>query len=170
MKTLIAYATRYGSTARTAALLGEILGASGMEVAVVDARKAGRGLLREYDAFVVGSSIAAGRWKGSARRLLGRLAAVGKPVAVFVTAGGVMSGREPGQSPDAVPTSSVDEREAKAIERYLEPVAGAAGLTPVAKAAFGGRMEMFGKEKFNNWDGERIRAWGRALDLALRKS
>ena len=169
MKTLIAYATRYGSTTRTAELLAEVLGKAGAnDVTVMDARKVGRAKLADYDAFIVGSSIAMGRWKGSAKKLLPRLASTGKPVAVFVTAGGVLSGREPGSDPAAPVTKPLEQRESEAIERYLRPAAEAAGLKPVAEAAFGGRMAMFGKEQFNNWDGERIKAWGESLASKLR--
>jgi len=169
MKTLIAYATRYGSTTRTAELLAEVLGKAGAnDVTVIDARKVGRAKLADYDAFIVGSSIAMGRWKGSAKKLLPRLASTGKPVAVFVTAGGVLSGREPGSDPAAPVTKPLEQRESEAIERYLRPAAEAAGLKPVAEAAFGGRMAMFGKEQFDNWDGERIKAWGSTLASKLR--
>jgi menaquinone-dependent protoporphyrinogen IX oxidase len=169
MKTLIAFATRYGSTARTAELLAEVIGKPGVnDVTVLDARKAGRAKVGDFDAFIVGSSIAMGRWKGSAKRLLPRLAATGRPVAVFVTAGGVLSGREPGSDPAAPVTRSLEQRENEAIERYLRPAVEAAGLKPAAEAAFGGRMAMFGKEQFDNWDGERIKAWGSTLATKLR--
>lgn len=169
MKTLIAYATRYGSTTRTAELLAEVLGeAEANDVTLMDARKASRARMEDFDAFVVGSSIAMGRWKGSAKKLLPRFAATGKPVAVFVTAGGVLSGREPGSDPEIPVTKPLEQRESEAIERYLRPAVEAAGLRPVAEAAFGGRMAMFGKEQFDNWDGERIRAWGSILAGKLR--
>jgi len=169
MKTLIAYATRYGSTTRTAGLLAEVIGkAAANDVTVMDARKVSRATIEGFDAFVVGSSIAMGRWKGSAKKLLPKLAATGKPVAVFVTAGGALSGREPGSDPTAPVTKPLEQREGEAIERYLRPAAEAAGLKPVAEAAFGGRMVMFGKEQFDNWEGERIKAWGSTLASKLR--
>lgn len=169
MKTLIAYATRYGSTARSAELLAEVIGKAGVnDVTVMDARKVNRAKIAEFDAFVVGSSIAMGRWKGSAKRLLPKLATTGKPVAVFVTAGGVLSGRDPGSDPAAPVTKPLEQRESEAIERYLRPATSAAGLKPVAEAAFGGRMAMFGKEQFDNWDGQRIKSWGSDLAEKLR--
>lgn len=50
------------------------------------------------------------------------------------------------------------------MAKYIDPVAAKTGVRPVAQAAFGGRMEMFGKVMFDNWDPEPITAW--ATDLA----
>jgi len=168
MKTCITYGTRWGSTRKTAELLAVCLReADGRQVDVVDARNLGRKKLALYDGFIVGSSIAAGMWKGAPKRLLKTLAGLGKPVAVFVSAGGVIYGRAPDSAPDAPATGTLAEREAKAIGLYIEPVCGKAGLKPVATAAFGGRMSMFGKEKFDSWDAEPIRAWAGKLTGVL---
>lgn len=156
-------------TERSARLIAETLKeADGRETRVLDARKVGRRELETYDAFVVGSSIAAGRWKGPARRLLARLAAAGKPAAVFVTAAGVLSGKEPGSDPAAPPEGTLEERQAKAVGLYVDPVAVKAGLEPVAKSAFGGRMAFFGKVMIDNWDAEPVAAWARELAARLR--
>ncbi|HRZ89335.1 MAG TPA: hypothetical protein P5117_07605, partial [Spirochaetia bacterium] len=113
-------------------------------------------------------SVAAGRWKGPARRLLARLAAARKPTAVFVTAAGVLSGKEPGSAPDAPPEGTPEERRDKAVGLYVDPVAAQAGLKPVAKSAFGGRMAFFGKVMIDNWEAEPVAAWARELARALR--
>lgn len=169
MKILIAYSTRWGSTAKTARLVADTLKeADGRDVEVLDARKVGRREIEAYDAFVVGSSIAAGQWKGPARRLLARLAAAGKPTAVFVTAAGVLSGKEPGSAPDEPPQGTLAERQAKAVGLYVDPAAAKAGLEPVAKSAFGGRMAFFGKVMIDNWEAEPVAAWARELAGKLR--
>lgn len=169
MKTLIAYSTRWGMTERSARLIAETLKETDDRTAdVLDARKVGRREIEAYDTFVVGSSIAAGRWKGPARRLLARLAAAGKPTAVFVSAGGVIHGREPGSAPDAPPQGTLAERRAKAVGLYVDPVAAKAGLAPAAKTAFGGRMGFFGKEIFDSWEAEPVVAWARELAGLLR--
>ena len=169
MKTLIAYSTRWGMTERSARLIAETLKeADGRETHVLDARKVGRREIEAYDAFVVGSSIAAGQWKGPARRLLARLAAARKPTAVFVTAAGVLSGKEPGSDPDAPPQGTLAERQAKAVGLYVDPAAAKAGLKPVAKSAFGGRMAFFGKVMIDNWEAEPVAAWARELAGLLR--
>ncbi len=156
-------------TERTARLIAETLKeADGREAHVLDARKVGAKLIAEYESFVVGSSIAAGQWKGPARRLLARLAAAGKPTAVFVTAAGVLSGKKPGSAPDAPPEGTLAERQAKAVGLYVDPAAAKAGLEPVAKSAFGGRMAFFGKVMIDNWEAEPVTAWARELAGLLR--
>ncbi len=169
MKTLIAYSTRWGMTERTSRLIAETLKeADGRETHVLDARKVGRREIEAYDTFVVGSSVAAGRWKGPARRLLARLAAAKKPTAVFVTAGGVIHGREPGSDPGAPAQGSLAERQAKAVGLYVDPIVAKAGLAPAAKSAFGGRMGFFGKEIFDSWEAEPVMAWARELAETLK--
>jgi menaquinone-dependent protoporphyrinogen IX oxidase len=168
MKALVIYATRQGSTARSAELIAQTLrGHPGIEAQVVDARRVRRPMLASHDAFVLGSSIAMGRWKGSAQRLRPRLAATGRPTAVFVSAGGTMSGRKPGDPEGTPVTSTVEEREAEAIAKYIDAVVPPTGLKPAAIAAFGGRMVFFGKKAFNTWDGERVIAWASHLPELL---
>jgi hypothetical protein len=169
MKTCIAYGTRWGSTRKTAELLAACLkDADKRQVDVVNAMTLGSRKLSLYDNFVIGSSIAAGMWKGGPKRLLAKLAGLDKSVAVFVSAGGVIHGRASGSAPDAPAKGTLAEREAKAIGLYIDPVCEKAGLKPVAKAAFGGRMSLFGKERFDSWDAEPIRAWAAALAGILR--
>jgi menaquinone-dependent protoporphyrinogen IX oxidase len=169
MKALVAYATRYGMTTKSASLIAEELRRAGVsEVSLLEARRVRRADLTANDAFIIGSSIAMGMWKGAAKRLVAKAALTGKPVAVFITAGGVLSGKEPGSDPDAAVTTTIEEREAKALTKYLEPVLAKTGLKPLATAAFGGRMVFGGKEQFNNWDGERVRSWAAGLATKLR--
>jgi len=168
MKTLIAYATRQGSTERSARALAEALAkADGREVAVKDARAVGQRDIEAFDSFVVGSSIMAGQWKGSAKRLCRKLAMTDKPVAVFVSAGGVINGPRPGDGQPTEP-KPLAEREAEAIKLFVEPVVGQIGVAPCAVAAFGGRMTMFGRQMFDSWDGARVAAWAAELVEALK--
>lgn len=169
MKVIVAFATRYGATARTAGVIASALdGSADIDCVALDARKVGRKEAERADAFVVGSSIAAGQWKGSAKRLLGRLAGCGKPVAVFVSAAGVLSGKEPGSAPDAPPRGTLAEREADAVTRYVDPVVAKASVRPVSKAAFGGKMAFFGKVVLDNWDEEQVRRWADSLQGIFR--
>lgn len=166
MKLLVAWATRQGSTRASAVVLARALSAlPGVEAVECDAARVGTGELESYDGFVVGSSIAAGRWKGSAKRLVAKLGRAGKPVAVFVSAGGVMTGKKPGSARDAPPEGTIAERQAQAVTLYVDPVLAKLGVEPVAKSAFGGRMTMFGKVMFDSWDAAPVEAW--AADLAL---
>ena len=140
MKLLVAWATRQGSTRASAVVLARALSAlPGIEAEERDAARVGSRDFAAYDGFVVGSSIAAGMWKGSAKRLVAKLGKAGKPVAVFASAGGVMTGRKPGSAPDAPPEGSIAERQAQAVKLYVDPVLAKLGVTPVAKSAFGGR-------------------------------
>lgn len=171
MSIIVAYGTRYGSTARTAELIARTMNetagtgtARAMDALAVRARD-----IAEAGAFVVGSSIVAGRWKWRARRLLSRLGGSGKPVAVFVTAAGVLSGKEPGSDPAAEPTIPLDACVAKAVSLYVDPVVSKAGVVPAATGAFGGRMAMFGKVQVDNWAPEPVQAWARRILPALAK-
>jgi menaquinone-dependent protoporphyrinogen IX oxidase len=169
MKTLVVYATRYGSTRRSAELVAETLrGRPGWTADVADARGTGRRRLEGYEAFVLGSSIAMGRWKGSARRMLAKLAVLGRPTALFITAAGYLTGKNPGDAPDAPVTKTPDQLEAEALAKYVAPVVPPTGLKPVSVRAFGGRMVMFGKELVSNWNGEAIAAWARTLPDLLK--
>ena len=169
MKILVIHATRYGSTRRSAELIAETLrGTPGVSADVAAASGTGRKKLALYEGFVLGSSIAMGRWKGSGRRMLPKLAATGRPTALFVTAAGFLTGKNPGDPDDVPVTASPAEIEAAAIAKYVQPVVPPTGLKPVAVRAFGGRMVMFGKELVSNWDGDAIAAWARGLPDRLR--
>ncbi|HPE36754.1 MAG TPA: flavodoxin domain-containing protein [Spirochaetales bacterium] len=163
MSVLVAYSTRFGYTKKTAELIAERLRLAGKTVDTADARKVNQAQIDGHSSFVVGSSIAAGQWKGPAKRLLGRLAGAGKPVAVFVSAGGVMTGKKPGSAPDAPPEGTIEERQAEAVRLFAQPVCAALGLKPVAQSAFGGRMAFFGKEMFNSWDARPVETWADSL-------
>ncbi|MBN1241192.1 MAG: hypothetical protein JXA15_00635 [Spirochaetales bacterium] len=165
MKLLVAWATRQGSTRASAIVLARALSElPGIEAEERDAARVGTRDLGAYDGFVVGSSIVAGMWKGSAKRLVAKLGKAGKPLAVFVSAGGAMTGKKPGSAPDAPPEGTIAERQAQAVSLYLDPVLAKLGVEPLAKTAFGGRMTMFGKLMFDSWDAAPVEAW--APDLA----
>jgi hypothetical protein len=169
MKTLVIYATRWGSTRRSAELIAETLrGKPGASADVAAASGTGGKKLGGYDSFVLGTSIAMGRWKGSGRRMLAKLAAAGRPTALFVTAAGFLTGKNPGDPEDAPVTATPAEIEAAAIAKYVEPVVPPTGLKPVSVRAFGGRMVMFGKELVSNWDGGAIAAWAATLPGLLK--
>lgn len=169
MKTLVIYATRYGSTRRSAELVAETLRTgAGWTVDAADARGLGRRRLAQYESFVLGVSIAMGRWKGSARRLLPKLAATGRATALFVTAAGYLTGKSPGDTPEAPVTKTPAQLEAEAIAKYVDPVVPPTGLKPVSVRAFGGRMVMFGRELVSNWNADAIAAWARTLPQLLK--
>lgn len=67
-KIVIAYATRAGSTAETALLIGERFESAGFRVETRDLRQGIDPSL--YDGFVIGSAIRAGRWLSEAVRFV----------------------------------------------------------------------------------------------------
>jgi menaquinone-dependent protoporphyrinogen oxidase len=68
MKLLVAYASKYGSTAEIAELIGKELRLRGHEVDVESVETADN--LGRYDGFVIGSSVYAGSWIKSAANFL----------------------------------------------------------------------------------------------------
>jgi len=82
-RVLIAFGSKHGSTADTAERVGEMLRERGLEVEVVEAGRVTS--VDEYDAFVVGGSIYAGRWNPDSKAFTQRFAAqlATGPVAYF---------------------------------------------------------------------------------------
>jgi menaquinone-dependent protoporphyrinogen oxidase len=68
-RVLVAYGSKYGSTAEIAEAIGRALRASGLDVDVEGARSVHS--LEGYRAAVVGSAVYAAHWRGDALRLLG---------------------------------------------------------------------------------------------------
>lgn len=68
MKVLIAYASRYGSTAEVAQTIGEELTQQGFEVDVLPVKAVKS--IKEYQAVVVGSPIRVGEWLQDARKFV----------------------------------------------------------------------------------------------------
>jgi menaquinone-dependent protoporphyrinogen oxidase len=72
MRILVTAASRHGSTAEIAEVIGEVLAGSGLDVVVRE--PAAVGALAEFDAMVLGSAVYAGRWLQPARALADRCA------------------------------------------------------------------------------------------------
>jgi len=67
---LVAYATKMGSNAEIAEVIGEVLREAGLEVIVLPAREARD--LAPYDAVVLGSALYAAHWQRDANRFIAR--------------------------------------------------------------------------------------------------
>jgi menaquinone-dependent protoporphyrinogen IX oxidase len=130
MKTLIAYSTKGGVTGESAGIIADVLHDKyGFDVDIVDLKKQSKPDLSEYDNVFIGSGIRVGRWYGRAKDLL-KSDFTGKNVVIFLSA---CSAGDP---------KSHDE----AVTKYLDDVlAKYPNVKPIATAAFGGRMKMFGK-------------------------
>ncbi len=70
MRVLVAYGSKYGSTARLAEFIGEELKGEGHEVDVVDLRHRPNPEVTNYDMVVLGSPVFVGKWTKEARRFL----------------------------------------------------------------------------------------------------
>ncbi len=175
MKALVAFGTRYGSTARIAEVIGEELRTKGFEVDVLDLRSGPGNGVKGYDLVVLGSSVFIGKWTKEAQEFIGSSSGdlAGKRVALFVSCSDVL----------------FPEKVEAGRKMYLEDVAaGMPGMTPVALGMFGGvidferystmtRVLLAGvgtkkalKERgigttrpydYRNW--EEIRGWARSL-------
>jgi len=174
VKALVAFGTKYGSTARLAEVIGEELRAKGYEVDVHDLR-GGHAEVKDYDLVVIGSPVFIGKWTKEAREFIEASSQdlAGKRVALFVSCSDVLF-------PEKVDAGR---------KMYLEDVAaGVPGLAPVAMGMFGGvidfdrystltraRLAGVGTKKalkgkgidpskpydYRNW--EEVRAWARNL-------
>lgn len=174
MRTLIAFGSKYGSTAQTAAVIAEELRARGHQVDLADLREGSRPDVHGYELVVVGSSVFIGKWTKPAQDFLQRNAAAlaGRKVALFVSCSDVL----------------FPEKAEAGRRTYLDDVAAAHGLRPVAMGMFGGvvdfnqygmltrfmlskvgakdELEKRGLEAarpFDFRDWEHIRRWARAL-------
>jgi menaquinone-dependent protoporphyrinogen oxidase len=83
MKLLVTYASKYGSTAEIAEVIGKELSKRGYEVEVRPVEQVGR--LEEYDGFVIGSAVYAGSWMKPAAKFLraNQELLAGRPVWLF---------------------------------------------------------------------------------------
>ena len=121
-RVLVAYGSKYGSTAEIAERIGDTLRAAGL---TVDVRRASEvGDLAGYRAIVLGSGVYARRWTRDARGLLGRLRAGERDVWLF-SSGWI-------GKPPPNPTSLVSPRIHRAAKR----------LGAREHAIFGGRVPL----------------------------
>lgn len=151
-KTLIAYATQSGVTGESANIIAEVLRKKhGFSVDVINLKEDPKPALSQYDNIFIGSGIRMGRWYGKAKDLL-KSNFEGKNVVIFLSA---CSAGDPKSHDDAV-------------AKYLDDVlAKYPSVKPVATAAFGGRMKMFGKVKSDTFNPDKVRAWAEEVGKKL---
>ena len=151
-KVLVAYQTKGGVAGEYAAIVADVLRASGLEVDVVDLKEQGRPDIAPYGAVVIGSGIRLGRWYGRAKRMLRRDYGE-RPVAIFLASGG------------AGDPKTYDESREKYLTRVL---AKRPHLKVVAAEAFGGRYVMRGTVVDDHRQPDRVRAWAGELAGKLK--
>jgi len=129
MKVLLAFGTKYGSTAKVADRIAEVMRSEGHEVQVLDLRNRERPDLSGFDLIVLGSSIVVGAWsKGAQRFISENKGHLGKMnVAMFACCGNLLT--EP-------------EKKNEYRKLYLEDVANEAGIKPVSMSLFGGEIDL----------------------------
>ena len=71
MKVLVSVASKHGATAEIAASISKTLNDRGLDTSLVD--PANVVSVKEFDAFVIGSAVYAGRWLKPARKLIKRV-------------------------------------------------------------------------------------------------
>ncbi|OPY26243.1 MAG: protoporphyrinogen oxidase [Methanomassiliicoccales archaeon PtaU1.Bin030] len=175
MRVLVAFGSKYGSTASLAGFIGEELRSRGYEVDVVDLRLDPDPEVESYDIIVLGSPVFVGKWTREARRFLESNGAqlCERKVALFVSCSDVL----------------FPEKIESGRKMYLEDVAASVpGLRPVSLGMFGGVIDFsrygaltkallagVGTKKqlagrgidvtspYDYRDWEQVRSWARAL-------
>jgi menaquinone-dependent protoporphyrinogen oxidase len=161
LKTLIAYGTRRGITAETASIIADILRDKfSHTIDVINVKKVKKEVnLDQYEAFIVGSSIAYDRWTKEAKKFLTNDFA-NKKVAFFVCSG---------NAGGAAKEKNIEEYE-KFQNQYINDVIREhPHIKPIAIKAFGGRVRYFGINFLNNWDREAVIFWAEKLGELLSK-
>ncbi len=128
-KALVAFGTKYGTTAKVATKIAEVLRGNGIDASVVDLRKPDEVVTDGYDLVVVGSSIIMGKWSKGALDFLERNkeAWSRKRVAMFVCSGNVYT------DPDKIETYR---------KAYLDDIQSKFGISDRAqKGLFGGEID-----------------------------
>ena len=131
IKALVLYGTRYGATADTSEIIGDVLSQEGFEVRVVNAKTDKVQSIREFELVIVGSGIRIGRWTKEPEKFLGKFQQElsKKKVALFVCCGG------------ANPLTEGEEKTKEmedAKRKYLEDKAVQYNLNPIVLGFFGG--------------------------------
>jgi menaquinone-dependent protoporphyrinogen oxidase len=124
MKALIAYGSRYGTSAEIAEEIGKFMENDGIEVDVVNLMKNKVYDVQKYDLIVVGSGIKMGKWTKEPLKFLKKNENIleDKKVALFVSCGAANDPKTVGEGQ----------------EKYLDDVAGKYLINkPVATGLFG---------------------------------
>jgi len=175
-KALVAFGTKYGTTAKVAEEIADILRSKGVETSVLVLRKERRNIVDGYDLIVVGSSIIMDKWSKGALAFLeaNQRALSKKKVAMFVCSANMYTNPEKAE---------------QYRKMYLDDVAERFGIVAsVPKGLFGGEIDFgrFGfltramvnsimRDKlqgvdlsnpfdFRDWDA--IRSWADSLEVA----
>jgi menaquinone-dependent protoporphyrinogen oxidase len=125
-RTLVAYASKHGSTEEVARAIAARLRADGQDVDVLPAASAAVAGTAGYDCVVLGGSLYMGRWHADARRFLRRHGGALErlPLAVF-----------------ALGPLNLEEDQVAGSRKQLDGALGRLGVEPKLVAIFGGVVE-----------------------------
>jgi menaquinone-dependent protoporphyrinogen IX oxidase len=142
--TLIAYATRGGTTEEYAQAINSVLtNEFSMQVDLINLRKTRNPDLTKYQNIIVGAGIRIFRMHKEGAQFLEKTNFGDKNVGIFL--------------------SSLVPRD-EAIVKYIDPIIQKnITLKPVAVEVFGGRMRMFGRTSEDQTDIEKTKEWTREI-------
>ncbi len=148
-KTLIAYATRGGTTEDYAKAISVVLRDEfKMQADLVNLRKSRNPDLTQYQNIIVGAGIRMFRMHKEGARFLGKKDFGEKNVGIFL--------------------SSLEPRD-EAIKKYVDVILQKnITLKPIAVEVFGGRMRIFGKTSQDETDIEKAKDWTRKISEHLQ--
>jgi menaquinone-dependent protoporphyrinogen oxidase len=146
-KTLVAYATKGGTTEEYSKAIAKVLRDNKWQVDVVNLKKNHNPDLAPYRNVIVGSGIKMQRMHGDGRKFLEKNFGDRK-VAIFL--------------------SSLEPRD-EAIEKYIEKILDKnKKLKPVDIEVFGGRMRFLGKTREDKMDVDKAKEWVQKIISAFQ--
>jgi len=148
-KTLVAYATKGGTTEEYAKAIASVLRDNKMQVDLVDLKKNHNPDLGQYRNVIVGSGVKIQRMHGDGRKFLEKDFGDRK-VAIFL--------------------SSLEPKE-EAIKKYIDKILEKnTKLKPVAVEVFGGRMRFLGKTREDKMDKGKAKEWAQNIAGQLQSA
>jgi menaquinone-dependent protoporphyrinogen oxidase len=146
-KTLVAYATKGGTTEEYSKAIAKVLRDNKWQVDVVNLKKNHNPDLAPYRNVIVGSGIKMQRMHGDGRKFLEKNFGDRK-VAIFL--------------------SSLEPRD-EAIEKYIEKILEKnKKLKPIDIEVFGGRMRFLGKTREDKMDVDKAKEWAQKIISAFQ--
>ena len=144
-KTLVAYATRWGTTAETSEAIAKVLREKhAISVDVVDIKKQKNIDIEPYSSIILGVSVAIFRWAKEGKKFLKKHDFNGKKLFVFVSSG---------RCGEAMEKNDQEEYK-KRQKQYIDDPIKKLKLHLTSRKAFGG---VYQEKDTRNWDV--IRAW-----------